>query len=179
MTDLHNGEQVEGIPPKFGHTWKYFPGPNGLGGFTIQPDKDGWFYSFYCKPVGRGARKGEAKKFQYIERMTSKRRRRLAAENRSYNLAHGLAITDGVKKQKKSEGNPPGAGYCMSEKKQVIMKDLKQVRSKSGRKMIRGTCPDCSQVIHKFGNLIECPECGQTREIASNDYICKACRTSN
>lgn len=174
-----DGIEFVGIPEKFDHYWSYWEGPNGLGGFTTRADSDGWFYSFWCKPTGKGARNGTATKFKYVPRTLSKRRTSKAVQNRSINLAQGLAITDGVKKAKKpKESNPPGTGYCMKEKKSVIMDDVRTVEAKNGRTMIQGQCPDCGTLIHKYGKVAHCPECDTLSEMSANDYICKACRTT-
>ncbi|MDB5280906.1 MAG: hypothetical protein JWR61_5861, partial [Ferruginibacter sp.] len=57
-----------------------------------------------------------------------------------------------------------------------IMENLRTTQAKNGRKMITGDCPDCGQIIHKYGSINVCPECGNRAEMAADDYICKACR---
>lgn len=166
---------IRGIPYEYSR-WRYWVGPAGVGGWTTKPDDDGWFYSFWCKPVGKGARTGDAVAWEYVARMTSKRRRRKAAEARSYNLAHGRPGTAGVKRAKKPEGNQSGTGYCMREKKTVVMLNVRQVEAKNKRLMIAGECPDCGLTLHKYGKIAHCPECDQMKEMASSDYICKDCR---
>lgn len=176
MATHRNVDEIVGVPPRFNSRWRYYSGPAGIGGYTTKPDADGWFWSFWCKPVGRGARAGQAVRWRYVERMTAKRRHRKDAESRSYNLSQGLPVTEGVRRKPKPQNNPPGTGYCMKEKKTVLMLNMRAVQAKNGRSMIQGECPDCGQIIHKYGKLAECPECGKMAEMAASDYICKVCR---
>lgn len=166
----------DGIPNELWNRGvRYYEGTKGVGCWTVREDKEGWYYSFFLKPTGTGARQGQADKFTYVPRLTTKRRKRSACKARSENLAYGKSVTRGITAKPKPN-NPPGTGYCMSEKKHVLMTDMEEVTAKNGRTMLAGKCPDCGCKIQKYGRLIDCPECGQHREASANDYICKACR---
>lgn len=178
MSNRDIRDEIKGVPLEFERWWRYWEGPCGIGGFTTKPDADGWYYSFWCKPTGKGARNGTATKFTYVPRTLGKRRRSRAVQDRSYNYAHGLPGTTGVKKAKKpKENNPPGTGYCMKEKKSVIMQNMRSVTAKNCREMIAGHCPDCGTLIHKYGRVALCPGCDKMSEMSTDDYICKTCRT--
>ena len=42
-------------------------------------------------------------------------------------------------------------GYCMKCKAKREIQDAKEVTTKNGRRMIKGTCPDCGTTICKIG----------------------------
>lgn len=155
--------------------WRYFKGKAGVGGYTIHADDGGWYYSFFCKPQGPGARSGDADKFVYVPRLTSKRRVKRACMKRSLNLSEGKSATAGIQK-KRAQHSVPGSGYCMREKKFVIIKDPVMVEAANGRTMIQGECPDCGTKVQKYGRLIDCPGCGKYAEARIDDYLCRACR---
>lgn len=171
--------EIKNVP--FGK-YRFYEGPKGIGGWTTKPDNDGWYFSFFCKRAGKGARAGGGTHFEYVPRLTTKRRIKQKCIDRSHNLAYGEPITAGIRTAGK--GNPsgltaPGTGYCMAEKKSVIVKDPVMIRAKNDRVMIQGTCPDCGCKIQKYGKIIECPECGESREAKSDDYICRWCREAS
>jgi hypothetical protein len=143
----------------------------------MRPDQDGWYYSFFFKRYGPGARKGVGWNFAYVERLTTKRRSKSACKERSINLANGRKATEGIVAKPIAE-NPPNTGYCMKEKKHVTILAWEQIEAKNGRRMIRASCPDCGTKIQKYGQVIDCPECGLVREAAKDDYLCRVCRES-
>ena len=157
--------------------YRYTYGARGAGAWTVKPDKEGWFYSFYLKPFGKGARKGAAHNYKYVPRLTSKRRSLKAARERSYNLAQGRPLTANVQERKPGSG-VPNQGYCMKQKKHVIVTGWTEITARNGRTMLQASCPACGTRIQRYGKLlVECPECGgRNKEVAANDYICKECR---
>ena len=50
-------------------------------------------------------------------------------------------------------GPAPGGveGYCVKERKKVLIKDPEPTVAKNGREAVRGTCPDCGATIFRFG----------------------------
>lgn len=44
-------------------------------------------------------------------------------------------------------------GYCVKERKQVIIKDAIEITMKNGRPAVTGFCPDCGTKIFKVGKL--------------------------
>lgn len=46
-------------------------------------------------------------------------------------------------------------GYCVKERKQVVIQDPEEVQMKNGRPAITGTCPDCGTKIFRIGKLAE------------------------
>lgn len=163
---------LNGVPYR---NYRWVQGEHGVGGWTYEADDKGWYYSFFCKPAGPGARKGTADTYVYVPRLTSKRRKKSDARNRSINLANGKPITKGVK-VRPPKFNPPGTGYCMAEKKPVTVYPWRVIIATNGREMLQGVCPDCGCKIQKYGKLVDCPECGRHAEGSTGDYLCKACR---
>lgn len=155
--------------------WRYWRDDRAIAGWTTQPDKDGYYHYFYCKPVGTGARKGKPTTFEYVPRLDGRRRQRVACRKIAYKMVFGHDYEPPKEKPAKTP-NPPGTGYCMAEKKRVVIKDPQVIEAKNGRKMIQGKCPDCGCKIQKYGKIIDCPECGQHREAKADDYICAWCR---
>lgn len=151
--------------------FRYYVGSKGVGGYTQRPDDQGWYHFFYCKPSGRGAR-SDPTEYKYVPRTVGKRRKRKHAEQRAFELSTGTK-TERVVKPKVE--HPPGTGYCMSCKEHRLMLDPQTTKAKNGRVVIRGHCV-CGTTMQKFGKFIDCPECGENREAASDDYICKTCR---
>jgi hypothetical protein len=154
--------------------YRYFKGASAVAGWTVKPDDEDYYHYFYCKPVGPGARSGQATIFQYVPRLSGRRKKRIACKRIAYKLVYGYDYVP--VKEKVAKANQPGSGYCMKEKKTVIIVEPEIVEAKNGRMMIRGKCPDCGTVIQKYGKLIDCPECGNYREARSDDYICLWCR---
>lgn len=46
-------------------------------------------------------------------------------------------------------------GYCVKERKKVIMESPKQVTLKNGRPAVQGVCPSCGTKLFKIGRLKE------------------------
>lgn len=44
-------------------------------------------------------------------------------------------------------------GYCVKERKKVIMNDPKAQTLKNGRPAISGVCPDCGTKMFKIGQM--------------------------
>lgn len=149
----------------------------GVGMWTTQKDKDGWYYSFFLRPAGKGARSNRPEYYQYVERMTSKRRSRKACQVRSTNLAEGKNATAGIKGP--ASHTLPGTGYCVKEKKTVFVNFTEEIEAKNGRMMIRGNCADCGTKIQKYGILVLCANCGKRAEGKPDDYLCVACRAED
>lgn len=46
-------------------------------------------------------------------------------------------------------------GYCVKERKKIVIKDPVGVTLKNGRPAVSGTCPDCGTKVFKIGKLLE------------------------
>lgn len=44
-------------------------------------------------------------------------------------------------------------GYCVKERKKIIIKDPKEVTLKNGRPAVQGVCPDCGTKVFRIGKL--------------------------
>ena len=156
--------------------FRWYEGPKGIGVYSSKPDAQGNFISFHCRPAGAGARKHPeyCAYYKYVARTLSGRKKKKAAIDRAYRFAYGKSRRP-LEEKKPSQGGA-GVGYCMAEKKHVVMKYVSQVEAANGRKMIAGICPDCGTKVQKYGKLLDCPECGQRAEGKADDYICRACR---
>jgi hypothetical protein len=158
--------------------WRYYKGVSGIGGYTVKRDPDGWFYSFFCKRAGKNAR-DETKRpeyYVYVPRLTGKRRGKKAVMQRSRNLAYGQDFSSHPIEEPKASEKRPGTGYCMKQKKTVFVDFNEEITAKNGRKMIRGSCPECATKIQKYGTLVQCGNCGNYREAKTDDYLCRWCR---
>lgn len=41
-------------------------------------------------------------------------------------------------------------GYCVKDKKKVVIKNAKVVTSANGRRMAKGVCPNCGTKVNAF-----------------------------
>src|SRR5205823_10673077 len=142
---------------------RYYKGVEGIGGYTVKRDDEGWFYSFFCKRAGRNARDRTKRPeyYEYVPSKTSKRRGKKDVMMRSRNLAYGRDLTSHISvEEPRGSQKLPGTGYCMKQKKTVFVDFDEEFIAKGGRTMIRGTCPECGTNIQKYGHLVECAECG-------------------
>src|SRR5687768_14976511 len=52
-----------------------------------------------------------------------------------------------------AEAGPVVEGYCVKERKKILIRNAVQTTMKNGRPAIRGECPDCGAKIFKIGTL--------------------------
>lgn len=154
----------------------WYDGPKGMAGYTTIVDNEGYYWSFHCRPAGKNARLNVAyaESHKFVERTLSKRRGKRASSARAYKFAYGKPR--GTLQERKVAQGGPGIGYCMREKKHVVIQKPEQIKTENGRDMIQGVCPNCECKVQKYGKLINCPECGKNREAKADDYICRHCR---
>lgn len=169
------------MPELYGYPWvfddrgfRYYVGSKGVGMYTTNSDGQGWYHFGYLKPVGEGARRGQAENYHWVERTAGRRRKRKDAEDRAFHLSNGSTA---VKVEKKQVDTPDGYGYCVKCREHHRIMNPEIDEAKNGRTIIKGTCIQCGTRIQKFGKLIDCPECNERKESSANDYICKECRS--
>lgn len=170
--------RVEGIP---GRWVRWYKGPKGVGAYSVKPDSEGNYKVWYAKPIGIGARQGNAKMYKIVDRFTTTRKSKAKAIDRAYTLAFG-----GTRRPERAVTQKPsvigsGDAYCLRQKKHVSGVKWQQKQTKNGRAMLVAECPECQAMglvtkLTKFGRLIDCPECGEHKEGRANDYICVECR---
>lgn len=164
---------IDQVCSMFGY--RYYEGNNGLGLYTVQPD-EGWYYVFYARQSGTGLRSGTWRgEHTIVSRFTTKRKSKKSAMDRAYTLAHGRSRSLLVERSAKKE-NHPHTGFCLKEKKHVLVSHWSESQTQTGRWMLRGQCPDCGTEVSKLGKLIDCPGCDNWEPEKKGDYLCRVCR---
>lgn len=161
-----------GVPWKYDQSAEYILGTAGVGGYTTKADTHGYYFSFFLRPEGKGSRSGNPEKYLYVPRSEGKRKSRKASRIRAERLANGERLTQ----PKPKPVRLPDTAWCTKERKTVSVKWEEMTTTESGRTMIHGACEFCGHAVQRFGKIIDCPSCGQTREARSDDYICRSCR---
>lgn len=163
------------VPRPYGN-WGVFKGDKGIGLYSKDRNKYDDYEVLFYRPAGKGVRAGDPSYYRVVDRFTTRRKSKGKAIDRAYVLAHGRTRKLKPRTPTKTDESPALTAYCAKEKKHVYVDDWEAGKTKSGRDMLIGHCPDCGTQVQKFGTLRECLECGKLSEFAPNDYICKRCR---
>lgn len=167
--------ELEGDTTPYPLRPRYYRGPKGVAAYTSKPGPTGEYFVYFFRPTGPGARSLHPSKYKRVERLDTSRKSKSRAIDRAYELAYGKSRREPKPRQLVKE-NPGNTGYCMKQKKHVIVAQWSEVEAKNGRKMLTAPCPECGTKISKYGILKLCAECGKMAEARADDYLCKACR---
>lgn len=178
------GHRLEGKPPVLRDgRWKYYRGPLGVGVYTVDHiDVEGNYGVYFFKRVPGSRKLGTSLSFVRVESKDTTRKSKSKAIDRAYKLAHGKDRYHSAPVEQMAEDlhaarevTAQTNAYCVKQRKKVFVPAWTQSRHK-GRSIIFAACPECGTRIQRYGRLIDCPECGQTREARTDDYVCRVCR---
>lgn len=172
-------EQIKGLP--YGLSWNIwhkfamYQGLKGIAFYSIDKNKEGYYDVIFCRPSGKGVRKGIVKEWTYVERLATRRKSKKSAMDRAYKLAYGRSRHP-VEAKKLVKDNPAHTAYCLKQKKWVLVKAWQEEVTVNFRTYLTSKCPECDTKVSKLGKLMDCPECGKKEPGKKDDYICQPCR---
>ncbi len=159
--------------------YRYYRGFRGVGMYSVKADPKRGYLVRYYRPSGKGARGRRPKEYVLVERLSTQRKSKSLAMDRAFAMAHGGSRRAKLMESPKPPAdNPSMTAYCLKEKKHVRVSDWDQTTTRNGRSILVAYCPNCATKVSKLGRLIDCPECGESKPVAKDDYICKDCRAN-